>query len=774
MRSMTLVPTGLRVWAVLLALYAHAALAQMPGADVLRGNIGDRVQSELGRGQAESIYGRLVKPSLTIGATRGQLKTALYQRSNSILLHHFTNGTLLVWDFEQGAQVDELALPAEAVPVYYDATAAHLYAISRSSLVRVRRSGGATPATEVLLDQGVTAAAASGDGRWIFAGTAAGELVKMAADGKVAWRRKAFGAGVREVTANSDGAHAAALSSAGEVVGLDETGSTRLAPSGIARLVGYDRTGQHVKLLSDRGVVSVPAKGGAATQQPIGGSVESVSMNDQGDRYIAIMRGGRLTVAAGSGLTTVDEGVKYGAFLDNKRYLYVKNNGVTYLRSLDLAHYLLSIVPSPSGWAIVDHEGRYDGTVVGSKDISWKADAEVMSLDQFFEAYYQPGLLASYLREQEGELSKPPADVKRGIYPSPKIELDFPEKTMRVGKEFRVVAIAQSRGGEFSGEIRLFHNGKRLPPKGKVGSQIYRKGDKLLLVEVFAFVPGAGLNEVYAEVNNSHGLTGRSEVKKVLTEGHRPSGKLRILGIGVDKYKVSRLNLNYAVADVSSVMSRIQGGARGYYTEVLVQKLSDEGATRAGIKTLLDGLRHADPQDSLIVVMAGHGDTSDGEWYFLPHDLNPDAVPATGVSAREIQDALVGSPAGSIFLIVDACNSGAGIDSFNRYRNFQRRFAQQMGRSAGVAVLTAARRDQYALESRSIGHGLFTHTLLAGLAGAADVVPKDNKVSAHEIARYVAENLRQRALQLTGAERMTQDPAHFVIGADFLISDVQR
>jgi uncharacterized caspase-like protein len=234
------------------------------------------------------------------------------------------------------------------------------------------------------------------------------------------------------------------------------------------------------------------------------------------------------------------------------------------------------------------------------------------------------------------------------------------------------------------------------------------------------------------------------------------------------------MNLTYAVTDVNALLARIDAGAKGFYREVVVQKLSDEGATRGGVRTLLESLQQADPQDSLLVILAGHGDTTDGEWYFMPHDTKPNALSSTSISARELQDALVNSPAKQIFLVVDACNSGAGIDSFNRYRNFQRRFAQQVGRSAGVAVLTAARRDQGALEARDIGHGLFTYTLLEGLAGAADTTPRDSKVSAHEIAQYVADNLRQKALKLTGPYRVRQDPAHFVIGSDFLVSSVGR
>ena len=762
------------LWTALAIAASHPAQSQSPGADAVRGAISGRAASELSRGQADSSFGRLVKLSLSVGATKGQFKSARYQQNDHVLLQQFADGTLLVWDFDQGGQVDEFKLPAAAIPVHYDEKTSHLYIISDSRLYRVRRSEGTGPAMEVVVDRGARTGASSGDGNSMFVATAAGSVIKMTADGKTLWQKEATAGGAREIISNQEGTQVVVLGDAGDVIALDEAKSVKLALPGVTRLIDFDRAGKQFTVVAGREILTISTEGQITGKIALEGAVQSVSRNMPGDRYVAVAGDGRLSLSRGAAWNTVDQGVRYAAFLDGKRYLYVKDNGVAYLRALDVDHYLLSLVPSTSGWVIVDHEGRYDGTVGGTKDVSWKAGGEALNMDQFFENYYRPGLLASYLKEQDGELARVPANFKEGVYLAPRVELDFPEGKMIAGKEFRVVAVGQSRGGTFAEGIRLFHNGKRLPLKARIGTQTVKKGEQLLLVEVFAFVPVAGLNEVYAEASNSSGVTGRSEVRKVLSEGTQPAGKLRIVGVGVDKYQDSSMNLSYAVTDVNALLTRIDAGAKGFYKEIVIQRLADEGATRGGVRTLLESLQQADPQDSLLVILAGHGDTTDGEWYFMPHDTKPGALSASSISAREIQDALVNSPAKQIFLVVDACNSGAGIDSFNRYRNFQRRFAQQVGRSAGVAVLTAARRDQGALEARDIGHGLFTYTLLEGLAGAADTTPRDSKVSAHEIAQYVADNLRQKALKLTGPYRLRQDPAHFVIGSDFLVSNVGR
>ena len=225
---------------------------------------------------------------------------------------------------------------------------------------------------------------------------------------------------------------------------------------------------------------------------------------------------------------------------------------------------------------------------------------------------------------------------------------------------------------------------------------------------------------------------------------------------------------------MKTVVNKIAAGARQRFDQVVPQIVMDAEATGRGIKQLFDKLGKIEAQDSLILVLAGHGDIINDEWYFLPHDVDLKNIAQTAISARDLQDALVNSPAKRIFLMVDACNSGAGIDSFNRYRAFQRRIAEQVGRNAGVSVLTATRRDQLAAELTELGHGLFTHVILEGLAGAADTSPSDGKISAHELANFVGQNLEARGRSLSKSYRLRQSPAHFVIGSDFLMLDVGK
>ena len=765
-----------RIGACVFLWLLHTLVFAQPSRTQIQNVISDRVGSQVGSGTAGSIFGRLVKLELAIAQTRGQIARAAYQPDNNVYLQHFTDGMLLIWDFAQGAQIDEFRLSGGAVPVYYDAVTTRLHVIDGGRYLRISRPKEGAAVSEQVIPDVVQAAAASGDGRFILLGAASGEVIKINTAGAAVWRGKAVDSAVRQLVASRDGSRVTVLGDGGVAKVLDDKGATVSTLANVAMLGQYDRSGRQMHVLQNRELLTVSSQGVASNSRPrIDGEIQSISVSDSGDRLLAVSSTGALSIGSGDRWEPVDKGVKFGTFLSDLRYLSIRNDGVTHLRSQGLAHYLVAIVPGSAGWVIVDHEGRYDGTVDGAKDVKWNAETGTLGLDQFFEAYYQPGFLSAYLKEDEAKtLSALPGKLGAGVFLPPKIQLDFPEGRMKPGDVYKVVAVAESSGGDLVEEIKLYHNGKRLPGKARIGTQKIQKDNRLLLVQVFAFVPEAGPNEIFAEIRNAHGITGRSEVKREVTEGFRPTGKLHVLGVAIDKYRLSSMDLEFANADIKAFVNRVTAGAKGRYEQVVPRILADTGATHRGMKDLLENLAELDPQDSLILALAGHGDFHNGEWYFLPHDVDPKDIPGTGISARELQDALVNSPVRRIFLMVDACNSGAGIDSFNRYRAFQRRFAQQIGRNAGLSVLTATRRDQLAAEVPQLGHGLFTHTVLEGLSGAADNSPSDGRISAHELANFVGQNLERKARPFLESHRMTQSPAHFVIGSDFLISDVRR
>ena len=741
-----------------------------------QGIISDRIGSEVAAGVSASVLSRIVKLNLEVVATKGRVASALFQRSNNLYLQHFADDTLIVWDFEQGVQIDEVRLPRGSLPLHFDPVSRRLVAIADGRFVQGERSRDGKFEIRPIFDEAVHAAVTSGDGRSIFAATKDGELVKLSPTGSVVWRAKIAASGANRIASSHDGTRVTVLDATSRAVVLDDQGRSIAAVAGVAVLGQYDQSGRQIHLLASGEAVLVAADGATSTRKmPIGTNPRRIAVSQSGEHLAVVSADGKLSVAGRDGWTSVDSDVADALFLSDNKYLSVRTNGVTHLRSVGVAHYLLAIIPGTLGWVIVDHEGRYDGTVAGTKDVRWKAEKDGLSLEQFFESYFRPGLLAAYVKEQEGRaLEALPAKVREGVFLPPKVELEFPEGKLKPGTAAKIVAVAESNGGDLRDEIRVFHNGKRLAQKARLGSQKIQKDGRLLLVQVFSFIPEPGSNEVFAEAHNAHGIAGGFEVKREVTEGFRSQGKLHVLGIGIDQYRLATMNLGFATADVKVLVNKISEGARRGYEEVLPQFVIDGEATSVGVKQFLSRLAQIPPQDSLILVLAGHGDLHKGEWYFLPHDVDPNDIPRSAVSVRELQTALVDSPVRRIFVMVDACNSGAGIDAFNSYRAFQRKFAEQLGRTAGISVLTATRRDQFAAELSKLGHGLFTHVILEGLAGAADTNPKDGRITAHELANFVGRHLEEKGRPFLGPLGLAQSPAHFVIGSDFLVSDIGR
>lgn len=691
--------------------------------------------------QHRTLFSRTVTPTLQILRSEGKLAAALYQQPEKILLQHFENGHLVVWDFARGAQIGGFPLPKTALAVHYRPESGELLYLQGQKLWLLKRAEGAQP-VEWLRGKSIAAATASMDGKLVVAMTTDGNVLSLKRNGTANWQN--------------------AWRQAGET--LSELSVTA---EGDPLLIAHSGKAYRVSSSGSREIET----------QPPGRKIVSLQQGTGGAASLTLEHG-TLTLQRGAEKLKVDDDVRYVSAAGGKRYLYLKNDGQTYICSTDRDDYLLTLVSTPLGWVVVDHEGRYDGTVAGTKDVAWKAGDQQMTLDQFFDNYYKTGLLADYMNDKDGKLRQVPARIREGVFLPPKIDIDFPDGKLKPGQENKIIVVADSRGGDLNEEIRVFYNGKRLPAKARIGSQKVQREEQVLLAEIFAFTPEGGANEIFAETGNMHGIVGRSAVKKEISEGFRSPGKLQMLIIGVDQYRQRELDLDFSKADATTLSKAIDQGATPVYGSVQQQMLLDKNATKAGILQAMSALENVAAQDSLVVILAGHGVLEGDEWYFLPHDVNTRQIAQTGIAAKALQEALVNSPAKRIFLMVDACHSGGGVDTFNQYRDFQRRFAQQLGRSAGITVLTAARRDQLAAEAAQLGHGLFSYVALEGLKGAADTSPRDGTITAHELAAYVGERMPQHLERMTeqrgiGAgskDAFLQAPAYFVIGADFPVS----
>src|SRR5207245_5937765 len=172
----------------------------------------------------------------------------------------------------------------------------------------------------------------------------------------------------------------------------------------------------------------------------------------------------------------------------------------------------------------------------------------------------------------------------------------------------------------------------------------------------------------------------------------------------------------------------------------------------------LDGLARAEPEDAVIIYFAGHGTAQGQRFYLIPHDLGYSGergalnenglqmILSHSISDLELEESVEGLAAGSLLMVIDACNSGQALEAEEKRRGpMNSKGLAQLAYEKGMYILTAAQSYQAALEAVQFGHGLLTYALVEeGLkTGVADNEPKDGVVSAREWLDFATERVPQ-------------------------------
>jgi len=265
------------------------------------------------------------------------------------------------------------------------------------------------------------------------------------------------------------------------------------------------------------------------------------------------------------------------------------------------------------------------------------------------------------------------------------------------------------------------------------------------------------------------GLTGADSLKR--------TGTAWVIAVGVNEYANNQYNLKYAVADAQSFAEELgrQQTKLARFDRVEVVSLLNENATKAnilsalrrlaGVSTteaptlkagLFDRLRRAEPEDAVVIYFAGHGTAQGQRFYLIPHDLGYagdrgalnesglNAILSHSISDLELEESVEGLAAGSLLMVIDACNSGQALEAEEKRRGpMNSKGLAQLAYEKGMYILTAAQSYQAALEAAQLGHGLLTYALVEeGLKTAvADSEPKDGILSAREWLDFATERV---------------------------------
>jgi hypothetical protein len=240
-----------------------------------------------------------------------------------------------------------------------------------------------------------------------------------------------------------------------------------------------------------------------------------------------------------------------------------------------------------------------------------------------------------------------------------------------------------------------------------------------------------------------------------LLEGSH-SGRWALL-VGVNHYADAAISsLRVCTSDVQAVYDIL--AASGYAPDQTRLLLSPgtpaSPATRAEVLSALVSMAQAaDEGDWLLFYFSGHGIDHDGHAYLLPSDARYTTIGDTGINLDRVKQILQDSAAQAKVIILDACHSGAQIGKApsGMTEDFVRHVFEE---AEGLAILASCKQKQVSWEWPEQGRSVFTHYLLEGLSGAADL-DKKGFVTVEDVSRYVTDKVKTWAVQRSRVQTPT-------------------
>lgn len=217
------------------------------------------------------------------------------------------------------------------------------------------------------------------------------------------------------------------------------------------------------------------------------------------------------------------------------------------------------------------------------------------------------------------------------------------------------------------------------------------------------------------------------------------SGQTYAVVVGISDYRALSYDtgdLRYADQDARQVVRFLQSQSGGHVSATHIRLLTNQQATWSNVQRALTLFRQASTGDRVILYFSGHG-TSDS---FVPYDVVPGSSQKL-LTHHAIKAAFHESRATTKLCIADACLSGS-MTQPTQPRSLAQRIARNVGAETNVAMLLASRSTEYARETSRLRGGAFTHFLLKGLTGQADL-NGDKVVTIRELHQYVAPQVRQ-------------------------------
>ena len=301
-----------------------------------------------------------------VPAGTGRYQAIAVTGDNRFIVSGSDNGAVSVWDATTGAKVHDLQGHSGAVNAIVS-TADGTVVATAGADGTVRLWVPATgQALQVLRGHSgpVLSLAFSADGKSVLSG---------GADGKAMLWSRADGKAIATLDAHSGKVVAVGFDSTGRSVTTDEAGAVHVwAPNGtaVARTFRSVQQATGAQVTTDGHYVAMSDPEGKATLHDIdsGREVKQFTAPSGSARYIIVD-------------------------VQRKR-LIMGADGMVRVWNIGDGANVAQIIATVSGWAVLDQQGRFDGSQQGVNDVAWVANQAQLPIDNFSQKYYEPGLLA--------------------------------------------------------------------------------------------------------------------------------------------------------------------------------------------------------------------------------------------------------------------------------------------------------------------------------------------------------------------------------------------
>ncbi|HEY2200470.1 MAG TPA: caspase family protein, partial [Solirubrobacteraceae bacterium] len=292
-----------------------------------------------------------------------------------------------------------------------------------------------------------------------------------------------------------------------------------------------------------------------------------------------------------------------------------------------------------------------------------------------------------------------------------------------------------------------------------------------------------GHNKIQISALNRQGAESLRRTLYTASTASREPWDVWVVAIGVSAYRNPRYALRFAAKDAADVAQafRALDGRGGTQRAVHVLLITDQRATREGIRAAKEWLQRAQRADLAVVFAAGHGLVDDHQNYFYgTWDIDADNPAVAGLPFEEFEDLLDGVQPLRKVLLVDTCFSGE-IDqdeprtiataeggarvTMRKYKSarnlvalaekpaaaesepaeaveLQQDLFADLRRGTGAVAISSSSGNEYSLEGTQWGNGVFTYAILQGLSGRADV-NGNGTIRVGELQSYVTDAVRQ-------------------------------